>query len=286
MSYIISDKDIKDPIIKQILGVLNPIFNKLEVNGYLIGATARDIVFSRYKISPKRATRDLDIAVAVSDWAKYFDLEAELLKQSDFKKDKAQRQRYIFKEIFPVDFVPFGGIRQRDDKIYWPPDESVAMSVLCFEEVEKDALLFETAPIIKVASLAGIFILKLIAWRDRHKRSKKDANDMAFIIENYLIINEERALDKYYDEIYADKDFTLIIGGAVLLANDMSEILKDNPKAISELWTILNTELNAKESGRLVNQIMETNTMFKYEETSLCIRKMSEVLKQNSQHMV
>jgi len=41
---------------------------------------------------------------------------------------------------------------------------------------------------IEIASLEGIFLLKLIAWNDRHKKGNKDTDDMCFIINNYLSI--------------------------------------------------------------------------------------------------
>ncbi len=39
---------------------------------------------------------------------------------------------------------------------------------------------------IYVATLPGIFIIKLIAWHDRYLQTKRDAEDMASILANYL----------------------------------------------------------------------------------------------------
>jgi predicted nucleotidyltransferase len=222
----------------------------------------------------------LDIAVAVSDWDKYNEIEVEILKLSEFKKDKKQRQRFIYKKVLSIDIVPFGNIKRRDDKIYWPPDESVAMSVLAFEEVEKNTLILVLANDlnIKVATLAGTFILKMVAWQDRHTKTNKDANDMAFIIQNHLSINQERAAKTYYSQIYLDEDFNINIGGTMLLAFDIIKIMKNNKNALTKFRNIIEGELMAEESSVLINQIIETNSVFEYDETYLCFKKMLLVL--------
>ena len=95
--------------------------------------------------------------------------------------------------------LPYGRIRQEDDKIYWPPDESVAMSVLGFDEVQNatESIRIDEEFEIEVASLNGIFLLKLFAWQDRNQLHNRDADDMAFIIDNYLAINHERAVSEH-----------------------------------------------------------------------------------------
>ena len=74
------------------------------------------------------------------------------------------------------------------------------MSVLGFSEVGdvSFAVIIDKKLIINIASLAEIFILKLIAWSERYLETNKDADDMAFIINNYLNINEEIAVNEHY----------------------------------------------------------------------------------------
>ena len=45
----------------------------------------------------------------------------------------------------------------------------------------------------------GLFALKLVAWKDRHLSSSKDAYDMALLLLNYIDINTERAVHDHYD---------------------------------------------------------------------------------------
>lgn len=67
------------------------------------------------------------------------------------------------------------------------------MSVLGYDAIEKDLVevSFEDNLKVKVASLTGIFILKIRAWKDRHLQGNKDAEDIGFILQYYLTINEQ-----------------------------------------------------------------------------------------------
>ncbi len=63
----ISEK-ISEPII-DIYDLIAKIANEQNVRFFVIGATARDIVFEHgYNIPVPRATRDIDLAVQVATW--------------------------------------------------------------------------------------------------------------------------------------------------------------------------------------------------------------------------
>lgn len=83
----------------------------------------------------------------------------------EFEKDPDQKQRFLFQKDFQLDIVPFGDVMKEDDKIFWPLDESFAMSVLGFSEVNDatETIKIDDKTSISVASLAGIFILKIVA---------------------------------------------------------------------------------------------------------------------------
>ncbi len=274
MSYNISSKTLQDPLLKEILTKLNTYFYNQKIVFYVIGATARDIIMSIHNEKSYRATRDLDIAIAVQNWDKYKIVEKGILKITNFKKDKLQKQRFIYREVFQLDIVPFGDIMKHGDKIFWPPDETTAMSVLGFSEVGEnlEEIIIDNKLKINVASLAGIYILKLVAWNDRNTKTNKDADDMAFIISNYLTINEKRAVDKFYTKIYLDEKFSINTGAAKLIGIDIAEILKSNLNAKAKLTQIIKNEIAKEGESILINQILETNTNFEYEETLICLQ--------------
>jgi len=275
MSYNISSDQLQHPLLKPIFKALSEFFGKKGIHFYVIGATARDIIMHLHNEKSGRATHDLDIAIAVDNWDRYKEIEEGILSLDGFTKDSHQQQRFLYLEKFELDLVPFGEVMKQDDKIFWPPDESVAMSVLGFSEV---ATTTHTVDIdketsIQIASLAGIFLLKLVAWSERNIETNKDADDMGFIISNYLSINQDRVLSDHLD-LYEDENFDTNTAGARLIGRDLKEILS-NEESKNKIDTILKQELERKEESRLINQIIETNRAFKYNETFTCISYMS-----------
>lgn len=273
MSYNISSKEFQDPLLKPILQKLSDYFSKQKIRFYVIGATARDIILNIHGERAQRATRDLDIAIAISDWDAYESVERGIVNIEGFKKDKNQKQRFMYLDVFPIDIVPFGEIRKMSDKIFWPPDESVALTVLGFEEVQNstEKIIIDESLTIEVASLDGIFVLKLFSWTDRHLENNKDADDIAIIINNYLNINEKRAIGEHYNDIYLSDNFSTNKAGAKLLGIDVAKMLTNNPETRQKIIDILEIEIFKAEDSKLINQILETHKNFNYLETVECL---------------
>lgn len=281
MNYNISSSKLQHPLLKPILEKLTNSFAGMDIQFYVIGATARDIIMTLHGEKAKRATRDLDIAIAISNWSEYDKVEEGILKIEGFKKDLKQKQRFNYQGTYQLDIVPFGNIMKENDRIFWPPDESMAMSVLGFAEVKNSTkqVIIDENLTIKVASLDGIFILKLNAWVERHIEHNRDADDMGFILNNYLTINEERAATEHYNDIYLMDDFNSKISGAKLLGMDMAKIIGDNHATKKKIIEIIKTEINKEEQSKLINQIIETNKSFSYEETLSCLKNIITGLK-------
>ena len=151
MDYNISSEKLEHPLLKGLLDELIPVFQKLEIKFFVIGATARDIIMELHGEKSGRRTQDIDIAIAVDKWEEFSTIEKEIIQLSNFQKDKKQKQRFLYLNDFQLDIVPYGGITTNEDKIFWPPDQSFAMSVLGFEEAEKEVL----ARIEKLMSIKG-----------------------------------------------------------------------------------------------------------------------------------
>lgn len=67
MSYHILSKELSNPELKGILQALNTFFQSKEIDFYIVGATARDILLTNlYGLIPERKTMDIDIAIAIS----------------------------------------------------------------------------------------------------------------------------------------------------------------------------------------------------------------------------
>ncbi|OFY93152.1 MAG: hypothetical protein A2491_11105 [Bacteroidetes bacterium RIFOXYC12_FULL_35_7] len=268
MSYSISSKNFNNPLLKELLEKLTHFFASIDSEFFVIGATARDIIISGiHSQQPGRKTDDLDIAIAIPDWDKFDEISKGIECIEGFQKSSSQKQRFLFQRIFMVDVVPFAEVAKADNNIYWPPEETHAMSVIGFSEIARNTLEVEidNSFTIYVASLPGIFLLKLSAWRDRKIETNKDAEDIAFIISNYLEINELRAANENYD-IYEVDDFSTYIAGATLLGRDAKEILISSPEILDEFISILKEQVESAEESLLINQILETHYGLTYEE--------------------
>lgn len=71
-----------------------------------------------------------------------------------------------------------------------------------FQEVYEEAtekVSFESKYNIRVASLAGIVVLKLIAWDDRPEIRSDDIVDVAIIINHYFELEENLIYDQHVD---------------------------------------------------------------------------------------
>ena len=267
MSYHISSKSLPNSLLKELLALLTTYFDSIESDYFIIGATARDIVLTViHEQDAKRSTDDLDIAIAIPNWEDFKSIEKDLCRIEGLEKSKIQKQRFIYKEIYLLDIVPFGGVAKEDGNIYWPPGEEVAMSVAGFPEATKDILEVEIDNefAVKVIQLPGIFLLKLNAFKERHLKNNKDADDMAYILSCYLEINQDRAIESHYD-IYKTENFSTFIAGATLLGRDIKRVLNESPKTLETYTGILQEELDAEEESVLINQMLKTHKILRYE---------------------
>ncbi|MGB4672307.1 MAG: nucleotidyl transferase AbiEii/AbiGii toxin family protein [Bacteroidaceae bacterium] len=278
-TYNISSEKLDNPLLKELLTRLTDFFQKIDTDYYVIGATARDLVLHNvYNIQPSRKTSDLDIAIAITDWGQ-FDAIVELLpREVNFSKDKSQLQRFLYKDLFKIDIVPFGSIANESGFIYWQSAGERRMSVVGFRQMAEFALTvrIDDGLPIKVASLPGVFVLKLSAWKDRHLENNKDAYDMALLIGNYYEIHIERIAYEHFD-ILEDDDFDDFIAGGKLMIRDVKEMLMDEKQALDYVKCIIAEEVEKEKESPLINQILETSKQLKYEQV---LRLLQEILKE------
>ncbi|WP_431216303.1 nucleotidyl transferase AbiEii/AbiGii toxin family protein [Puia sp. P3] len=213
MNYQISSAQFDDPDMPELLRTLASFFQSREIDFYIVGAVARDIVLGMInKKRVRRKTDDLDIAIMIRDWDTFERVKSALSGLPEFTKSSRQKQRFHYKNHLILDIIPFGEIARADRTIHWPPDETPVMSVAGFVEMAKKAL-FVTVDnefTIGVASLPGIFVLKLVAWQDRCRETDKDAQDLALLINEYFDVNFTKIVEGHPDIFRAD-DFTTLL---------------------------------------------------------------------------
>lgn len=226
-----------DPTVLTILQAVAAETASADIGCMIVGATARDLLLTHvFGMSARRATHDLDFAVVVENWGQFEQLKSRLLTRKGFKPYERMKQRLYYRIYdndpgYPVDLIPFGGVTDGTNEVAWPPDMQVTMNVAGYHEVLKAAEQIEIGGgcVINVASLAGLALLKLVAWSDRGLANPKDAHDLYQIMSHYAAAGN---IDRLYDP---DDAFVLLeaadhdpdIAGACLLGKDVARLAQE-----------------------------------------------------------
>ena len=223
---------------------------------FTIGAMARDLIFHHgYGIEVGRATRDIDLAVQVSDWDQFAQLKNGLLETGSFNETN-KVHKLVNDHGMQFDIVPFGTIKQQDGSISWLPDNAVKMNVLGFDEALEDAMPMKLNmnPHLEVlvVSPTSLVVLKLISWKDRPQERARDAIDIGFVINHYLDAgNNERFFEDHSDIMASPFDY--IESGARLLGRDIANLAKQ--ETLSTIIDLLEQQ-TAENSQHLLIQHM------------------------------
>lgn len=184
----------------------------------VIGATARDILsVAIVGTPPSRATQDVDVAVAVPSWQAFESIAGDL--------DRVGRREHTFLVAgLPVDVVPFGEIETAARTIDWR--DGSRMSTFGLREAYDASL---SAPLpggaaVRVPSVAGLALLKPMAWSERHLETRRDAVDLQTIIGWYAT---GPRLDELYEnvDLLAAYDFDAVLASAHRLGRDIASAL-------------------------------------------------------------
>lgn len=194
----------------------------------IVGALARDLHLSyAHGIRLDRVTTDTDLALAINDWAEFADVRGALLRSTHFLADRRAEHKLVHRSGRALDVVPFGGIEDRSGVIVWPPSGAVTMSVVGYREALAGsiALQLPNQQHTRIVSLAGLMVLKLIAWSQRHRISPgKDAYDLRLMLTHYLDAgNLQRLYEGHADLV--DGDFDYLLASARLAGRDVSALL-------------------------------------------------------------
>lgn len=247
-----------DPFSLGLYEVIAEVAAAHHVRFFVVGATARDTILTwGYGLPVRRETKDVDIGLLVSAWEEFARLKRSLVESKEFK-DTNDVKRVRYKDKIPVDIVPFGPIEQPKREITWPPDHTGVMSVLGFDVACKAAQLVRLRPDppldVLFASPAGLALMKIAAWADRHDENKKDALDLAYIMKNYLDAGNEDRLFEDHPDLLDGENFDYARTGTRLLGRDISMIVDEETKA--RILEILQAETSDQSQYQLVQDMM------------------------------
>lgn len=224
---------------------------------FLTGAMARDLLLQYgYGIDTGRETRDVDLALMVPDWETFENLRARLIDGERFSSIGAIHHKLLFAGFLEVDLIPFGAVERADRSIALPPDGGFVMSVFGFRE-----MLGATIPVrlpqgqeIRVVSLPGLAILKLMAWKERRlSQPRKDAHDLAVVLRTYLDAGNRERLYTKAAHLLDRSDFDFELAGAWLLGHDMAQVL---PRSVRPpIGDLLSRESDPRGAARLAGDM-------------------------------
>jgi len=113
-----------------------------------------------------RATEDVDIGFAVTDWEDFKTLRTALIASTYFEPHNRVTHKIFYREQREIDLIPFGGVERADGSIAWPPRGDEVMTVAGYREALAcaiDVLLPENERAL-VVSLPMLAVLKIVAW--------------------------------------------------------------------------------------------------------------------------
>jgi predicted nucleotidyltransferase len=250
-----------DPSIVCVLRALDPIARNAGCAYFVAGATARDIMLANiHGLRPGRATRDIDFGVTVEDWNRFAALKESMTATGRFVPDRRALQRMTYVDraagfSIPVDLIPFGGVASAG-AIEWPPNRDTVMNVSGFEEALAAAVPIEFEPQLKVrvASLPGLMLLKLIAWSDRGLETGKDAVDMQRLLTSYADAGNTDRIYNQEMELLEAHGYDMELAGAELLGRDVADLC--SPAALAIVRSVLES---GQSVDRLVSQIVRAS---------------------------
>lgn len=218
-----------DPERERVLRDVAEAAAALSIPFFVVGAFARDLILElHYGLPVQRATNDIDFGLQVNSWEEFTQLKTALIQTQSYRADPGQPQRLHSITGNIIDIVPFGGVEDATTRtILWPPECVIEMTAFGFAEAYQQSLRVRLAVDleVQVSSLAGLALMKLIAWQQR--RQSKDAKDLQLILTRYL---QAGNLDRLYSEanldLLAEEQFiSLDLAGARLLGRDIALLL-------------------------------------------------------------
>ena len=248
------------PAPKEIIEALNLACGKLGIDYFLIGARARDYWFEKFELSTRRFTRDVDFAVLVNSIDDFNKLLVLLEKEFSFKILEKIPHRVIWiKDDIIVDLIPFGNLAKAG-YIHFEDKFDTVISVTGLKEAfEHSVLLKFNEKNLKLATLPGISILKLISWSAKPEDRSKDIVDIFNIIEHYFEIESEN-IYKYHLDIFDSKAFTTQKSGARVLGREIARLCETSGELKQRLIEILSENIgNVDNPGKII-QILTYQT--------------------------
>lgn len=234
----------------EMLDAFGKVVNQLGIDFFLVGALARDIrLNSDSRLASKRATKDVDIAILLASEEQFYQVKDALIATGDFVAHEREAIKLFYRQAIEVDLLPFGEIENLHRETCIEKPRPFVMDVPGFREVLPDVEQINIEGLsIRVCSLEGIVLLKIIANADNPSRTK-DISDIEHIVNVYFELHAERIFQDFGDvpELYdtVDREYMRLVSSRVI-GRIIGHLLSDSPTLRKRVLDIL----QSKSSGR------------------------------------
>lgn len=190
----------------------------------VVGAWSRDVLHAALGHQfETTATRDVDLALALTSWSAYRSLIQSFSRVGD------SGIRYRIADI-AVDLLPFGEVEDPAGSVD-PPPRGKPLSVWAFREVFAASLPLDLAAetSVRVPSVAGYAATKVVAWLDRSSwLETKEAEDLALVL--YWYSEDPDVHDRLYETepgnaILIAEGIDISLAAAHLLGTDVRDLI-------------------------------------------------------------
>ncbi len=169
-------KELAIPHFSEVFHLIDTVMQQYKVPYYLIGASAIALELLKANIKPSRGTKDIDFAIMISTIRDYEEI-GKALETKGFRKAKEPWTYYFQKDNVVIDLLPFGQIEENDTEHF--NKRYSDLHIIGFQEVlESPSSVQIEDKWVNIPPLAGMILLKLIAWSDRPEERDSDLGDI------------------------------------------------------------------------------------------------------------
>jgi predicted nucleotidyltransferase len=282
MSNILFDLSEKiDQLTVEVLFIVKSVVDSLKIPFFIVGASARDFILEYgYGIKSPRMTTDIDLGVEIASWEQFNQLTESLVATG--KVASAEKRHSFRSGSVLIDILPFGPITDENGRISWPPEHEIFMNMLGFREAYEHSITVRLSSDpevdIKLPTLSGLALMKIIGWHEKYPERKRDAEDLLFIMHTY---EEAGNFERLYEEeqvVLQEENFDTRSASIRLLGRDMGRI--SDPHTLRTVKKILDNEIGEQSQYKLVTDMIRGTHTFNenFEEVLLQVEKLRKGL--------
>ena len=248
----ISSDQVDVPGFRALLEAVSSVCRRRDIRFFIVGALARDLLLEHvHGMAGIRATQDVDVAIAVSGWEQYEQVTEELIQKWGYRH-RPEPHRLLSEAGVLLDLIPFGEIEHPPGRVGWPPDQDFVMTTLGFDEAYHSAvtLTIDGDLPLRVASLPGIGVLKLIAWSERPYDRKRDAADLCIIMKNYYDVVGDALYTDHLD-LFDAEPFDRNRTSCRIFGRDIARLLHRSEPLRDRVLEVLDAQLDDTDQSTL-----------------------------------